>query len=116
MPLKSLSFPWCLLFCESIQGRTMISANKYTFSHLALQHFIRHNSKIWCSFDIMQTAFSGSLLLSPACFIFHCSANLHIKLMFSCKNEVYVGYARIQKVAGLSLPGPFWRIWPHFSG
>jgi len=71
----------------------MINANKSPFSHLALQLFIRDNSKIWCSFDITEIAFPGSVLLSPACFIFHCSANLHMKLMFSCKNEVYGGYA-----------------------
>lgn len=63
-------FPQSLLFCESCQGGTMISANNSPFSHLAIQHFIRDNSKIWCSFDITQIAFPSSLLLSPACFIF----------------------------------------------
>lgn len=74
-----------LLVCESSQGGTMISANESPFPRLALQCFLREHRPTWCSSDILHTAFPGSLLLSPACFIFDCSANLHVQPMLSCE-------------------------------
>lgn len=72
----------------------MISANKCTFSHLALQHFIRDNTKVWCSFDITQIAFSVSVLFFPGLFYLSVlSKSLHEARCLAAKNEVYGGYA-----------------------
>lgn len=45
------------------------------------------SSEVTVKFGALLTSHKYHSLLSPACFIFHCSANLHTKLMFSCKKR-----------------------------